>query len=60
MRWVDFMYPPGSVNTDRADFERFANALDERRRGIEALLTLPPGQKPDLSFLGEDVDVAER
>lgn len=55
MKWVDFMYPPGSVNNDRADFECYANALLERSRGIKALLTLPPGQKPDLTFLMDDV-----
>ena len=28
-----------------------ALALKDRSKGIEALLTLPPGQKPDMSFL---------
>jgi hypothetical protein len=58
IKWVDNMYPlvPGEpTNRDRADFERYANALLARSKGIEALLTLPAGQEPDMGFLTEDV-----
>jgi hypothetical protein len=43
------------INPDRYDYEKFANALQVRSKGIEALLTLPAGQAPDMGFLMEDV-----
>ena len=52
--WVDGMYPVvegQAPNADRDDSERYVNALQDRSRGIEALLTLQPGQKPDFGFL---------
>lgn len=58
LKWVDNMYPlvqGEPVNVDRAEFERYANALLTRSKGIEALLTLPPGQEPDMGFLTDDV-----
>jgi hypothetical protein len=63
MTWVDNIYPvrEGSrPNPDRADFERYANELQMRREGIQALLTLEPGKEPDMTFLGPDHDVVER
>jgi hypothetical protein len=63
MQWVDNVYPLTEgqpANPDRADFERYANELQARSRGIEALLTLPAGQDPDMSFLGPEHDVVER
>ena len=64
MAWVDNMYPviPGQpANPDRADWERYATALQNRSRGIEALLTVPANQEPDMSFLGgEQNDVVEK
>ncbi len=62
--WVDNMYPliagqPPDVN--RAESERFVYALQDRSRGIEALLTAPPGQKPNMDFLNSDAEnVVER
>jgi hypothetical protein len=56
--WVDNMYParPGEeANLDRADSEKFANALLIRSKGIQGLLTLPPDGTPDMEFLEEDV-----
>ncbi len=61
--WVDKMYPvikdPKSgtsyVNPDRSDFERYVNALKVRKSGIENMLKTPPTEKPDMSFLQEEV-----
>jgi hypothetical protein len=56
--WVDKMYPAvvgEQANPDRADSEKYANALLLRSKGIQALLTLPADQKPDMSFLEEEV-----
>ncbi len=58
MKWVDFMYPlvPGQpFDPMRADSEQYATGLKDRSRGIEALLTLPSNQKPDMSFLESEV-----
>ncbi len=58
LQWVDSMYPirvGQPVNPDRYDFERFANALQARIKGIEALLVLPAGLEADMGFLTEDV-----
>jgi hypothetical protein len=58
MKWVDNMYPrvEGQPdNPDRYDYERYATALQVRSKGIEALLTLPAGQAPDMSFLDEKI-----
>jgi hypothetical protein len=63
LQWVDNMYPIREgepVNPDRADFERYANELQTRSRGIEALLTTPAEREPDMSFLGPEHDVVER
>jgi hypothetical protein len=57
MTWVDSVYPAVEgepMNPDRADLERYANALMVRSKGIEAMLTTPAGQNPDMSFLNED------
>ncbi|MGN6370194.1 MAG: hypothetical protein ACTHN5_18210 [Phycisphaerae bacterium] len=61
--WVDKMYPvlhdPNSgttyVNPDRSDFERYVNALKVRKSGIENMLKTAPNEKPDMSFLQEEV-----
>ena len=63
LNWVDKMYPvikiPNSdssyINPDRADFERYVNALKIRKAGIENMLKTPPTDKPDMSFLQEEV-----
>jgi hypothetical protein len=62
MAWVDKVSPliklPNNttyVNPDRSDFERYANALKARKAGIENLLNTPPTEKPDMSFLREEV-----
>jgi hypothetical protein len=58
IKWVDLMYPQKigeEPNPDRADSEKYANALLIRSKGIQALLTLPPGGTPDMSFLEEEV-----
>jgi hypothetical protein len=58
MAWVDSVYPAVEgqpVNPDRADLERYANSLVARSKGIEAMLTTPAGQDPDMSFMNEDV-----
>jgi hypothetical protein len=58
IKWVDNMYPvvPGEMaNPDRADSEKYPNALLIRSKGIEAWLSLPPDQKPDMTFLQEEV-----
>jgi hypothetical protein len=64
MQWVDNMYPAivgQPPNPDRDDFARYALALQNRSRGIEALLTTPANQQPDMSFLGgEENDVVEK
>jgi hypothetical protein len=63
MQWVDRMYPVVEgqpVNPDRYEYERYANELQARSRGIEAMLTLPAGQEADMSFLGENHNVVER
>ncbi len=42
VEWVNIMFPPPKIgdppNPDRVDFERYANALDDRRRGIDSLV----------------------
>ncbi|HUO07099.1 MAG TPA: hypothetical protein VM008_02110 [Phycisphaerae bacterium] len=61
--WVDKMYPvitnpqtgQAYVNPDRNDFERYVNALKIRKTGIENMLSTPPTEKPDMSFLQEEV-----
>jgi len=58
IKWVDSLYPvvPGEMaNPDRADTEKYANALLIRSKGIQAWLSLPPDQKPDMTFLEEEV-----
>jgi hypothetical protein len=58
LAWVDLMYParPGEEpNPDRADSEKYANALLTRSKGIQALLTLPAGGTPDMTFLEDEV-----
>jgi len=58
MKWVDTVYPVVEgepANPDRSDAERYVVNLQERSRGIETLLALPPNQAPDMSFLTEDV-----
>jgi hypothetical protein len=63
IKWVDNIYPVKEgepVNPDRYDFERYANELQARSRGIEAMLTTPEGQAPDMRFLGPEHDVVER
>jgi len=63
MKWVDRMFPivEGQlVNPDRYEYERYANELQARSRGIEAMLTLPTGQEADMSFLGPEHTVVER
>jgi hypothetical protein len=58
MTWVNTAYPAVEgqpINPDRADMERYANALMARSKGIEAMLTTPAGQAPDMAFLNEDV-----
>jgi len=63
LKWVDNLYPlveGEPANPDRAEFERYANELLARSKGIEALLTLGAGQEPDMSFLGPEHDVVER
>lgn len=62
IKWVDSMYPiveGQPVNPDRYDFERYANELQRRSKGIEAILSLPAGAKPDMSFLGKDENSTE-
>jgi hypothetical protein len=52
--WVNHMYPIRDnepLNPDRFEYEQYASALQQYSRGIQALLSLEPGQKPDLSFL---------
>ncbi len=61
--WVDKMYPiikdpsggPSYINPDRADFGRYVDALKTRKAGIENMLKTPPTEKPDMSFLQEEV-----
>lgn len=61
--WVDKMYPvlenrqtgEKFVNPDRADFERYVNALKTRKAGIQNMLNTAPNVKPDMSFLREKV-----
>ncbi|HEY4328338.1 MAG TPA: hypothetical protein VGN88_01280 [Phycisphaerae bacterium] len=57
-KWVENMYPTvagETPNPDRDDFARYAAALLGRSKGIEAFLNLPEGQKPDMTFLKDDV-----
>ena len=56
--WVDKMYPfvnNSYVNPDRADFERYVSALKFRKEGIQSMLNINGADKPDLSFLEEEV-----
>jgi hypothetical protein len=57
-KWVDTVYPVVEgepANPDRAEFQRFVDALKNHSRGIEAMVSLTPGQEPDMSFLDEEV-----
>jgi hypothetical protein len=57
-KWVDTMYPFVNntyVNPDRADFERYVSALKFRKAGIENMLNANGTDKPDMSFLEEEV-----
>jgi hypothetical protein len=56
--WVDQMYPimnNSYVNPDRADFERYVSALKFRKAGIENMLNANGTDKPDMSFLEEEI-----
>jgi hypothetical protein len=60
-QWVDATYPvkPGEpVPPERADIALYPYNLGVRKAGIEAMLKLDPGQKPDMSFL--EAEVVER
>jgi hypothetical protein len=57
LAWVDEMYPVregANYNPDRMDSEKYVIALRARKRGIENILKLQPGDKADMSFLGEE------
>jgi hypothetical protein len=57
-KWVDAMYPfvnNSYVNPDRADFERYVSALKFRKEGIQNMLNANGTDKPDMSFLEEEV-----
>jgi hypothetical protein len=55
--WVDELYPvregPG-YNPERMESEKYVIALRARKRGIENILKLQPGETPDMSFLAEE------
>jgi len=58
LRWVDKMYPVvvgQPINSDRGDFEKYANALKAQQAGIQNMLTTPENQEPNMSFLFEEV-----
>ncbi len=58
VKWVDTIYPiieGQEVNSDRNDFFKYAVAIQARQKGIEQLLRLQPNDKPDMSFLNDDV-----
>jgi hypothetical protein len=56
LKWVETVYPARENNPDRADFEKFANSLQARRRGITAMIqAMNSNQKPDMSFLEDEV-----
>jgi hypothetical protein len=60
-KWVDTAYPikPGEpVPPERADIALYPFNVGVRKAGIEAMLKLDPGQKPDMSFL--EAEVVER
>ena len=63
MKWVDSVYPmaPGDPkNKDREEYENYANELLVRSKGIQAMLTTPAGQMPDMGFLGEGHTLLEK
>ncbi len=56
--WVNYMYPiqeGKTVSPDRLDSERYENALKLRKSGIEAMIRSDPSQKPDMSFLENEI-----
>lgn len=56
LKWVETVYPARDNNPDRADFEKFANSLQARRRGITSMIqAMNNNQKPDMSFLEDEV-----
>ncbi|HVT80947.1 MAG TPA: hypothetical protein VHM90_09840 [Phycisphaerae bacterium] len=56
MHWVETVYPAAQNNPDRADFEKYGNALEARRRGIQGILqAMDNNTKPDMSFLDDEV-----
>jgi hypothetical protein len=60
-KWVDTAYPikPGEpVPPERADIALYPFNVGVRKAGIEAMLKLDPGEKPDMSFL--EAEVVER
>ncbi len=48
-KWVDAMYMPPDPN--RADYEKYMNALKSRITGIQNILKAQPGEALDMSFL---------
>ncbi len=56
MDWVEHVYPAKDNNPDRADFEKYGNAIQARSRGIQALLqAMDNNKQPDMSFLDDEV-----
>jgi hypothetical protein len=58
--WVESIYPGDPTNPDRADYQKYADELQTRRKAIQAMLTTPAGREPDMGFLGEGHEAVER